>query len=267
MTELVKASGGDAKPVRDLLVELGIAPLAEFPVSLSAPPRPLLVYTCFAPDDTQLANEFSKHLAVLEQDGLIQNWNETLIAPSHSRESEIDQYLGRADIVLFLVSADFLASEHCDEITARALSRQNENQTLVIPVLLRPCMIEYSPLAHLRSLPAEGRAVTSWKDRDDAWTSVALDIRRALDARPQTFAPAPFPGPRPYSEEPSPPTSGPRSLFSWIHISDLYFGYGDASSSRDQILVNNALRADIRDQPPAGYTGSRCHPGDWRRGL
>jgi len=37
-------------------------------------------------------------------------------------------------------------------------------------------------LAKLAALPVNWRAVTSWPNRDEAWTDVAQGIRRAVEA-------------------------------------------------------------------------------------
>jgi hypothetical protein len=65
-------------------------------------------------------------------------------------DSGISQELERADIILLLVSPDFLASEYCygTEMT-RALQRHVAGEARVIPVVLRPCEWTQAPFGKL----------------------------------------------------------------------------------------------------------------------
>ena len=84
-------------------------------------------------------------------------------------------------VVLLLVSADFLASDYCYDVEMkRALERRETGDVVVIPVILRPCDWTHAPFANFQALPRDGKAVTSWPNRDEAWTSVAQGIRAAL---------------------------------------------------------------------------------------
>jgi hypothetical protein len=47
--------------------------------------------------------------------------------------------------------------------------------------LLRPCDWKGSPFCKLQALPKDARAVTTWSDRDEAFTNVAEGIRRAVE--------------------------------------------------------------------------------------
>jgi hypothetical protein len=108
---------------------------------------------------------------------------------------EIDENLESAEIVLLLVSADFLASDYCYDVELkRALDRHKKGELVVIPIILRPVDFEDSPFAKLQALPTDARPVTSWPDRDEAWLNVARGIRlacetaRELRATPATHA-------------------------------------------------------------------------------
>ncbi|WP_437330328.1 toll/interleukin-1 receptor domain-containing protein [Sorangium sp. So ce381] len=123
------------------------------------------------------------HLALLEREGLLQSWHDRRIAAGDARASQIDKNLGEAEVILLLVSADFLASDYCfDSEMTRALERHDAGQARVIPVLLRPTDWHSAPFARLQVLPKDARPVTLWQNRDEAWTDVTLGIRRAVEA-------------------------------------------------------------------------------------
>ena len=106
----------------------------------------------------------------------------------------IDEHLNRADVVLLLVSADFLASDYCyDREMTRALERDDAGDARVIPVILRSVDWHGAQFAKLQALPKDARPVTSWPDRDEAFTDVARGIRQVRRGPPKP----PLAGPSP----------------------------------------------------------------------
>jgi hypothetical protein len=84
-------------------------------------------------------------------------------------------------MVLLLVSAYYLASDDLCEVEATAaLGRERVGMTRVIPVLLRACDWKIAAFEGLEPLPANGNAVSSWPNRDEAWTEVVRGIRAAI---------------------------------------------------------------------------------------
>lgn len=80
-----------------------------------------------------------------------------------------------ADVILLLISSDFLHSDFCYLIETRnALDRHAQGQALVIPVVLRDVDFKGLPIAELQMLPKDARAVTSgsWKSEDEAFKNV-----------------------------------------------------------------------------------------------
>lgn len=95
----------------------------------------------------------------------------------------IDEQLERADIILLLVSPDFLASDYCHDMEMqRALARHAERSARVIPIILRPCDWQHSPFSHLLAAPTDGKPITRWPDEDEAFLDVVRQIRAALPA-------------------------------------------------------------------------------------
>jgi hypothetical protein len=93
--------------------------------------------------------------------------------------------LNTAALILLLVSSDFLASDYCywTEMQ-RALQRHAAREAQVTPILLRSCVWQSAPFARLEMLPTGARPITTWRDRDAAWTDVVMGIRQALEKKP-----------------------------------------------------------------------------------
>ena len=124
-----------------------------------------------------------RHLSVLQRQNVIALWNDHVTDPGQKWKNEIDRNLEQAQVVLLLVSADFLASDYCWGIEMkRALERHESGQALVIPVILRPVDWTEAPFGKLQALPEDAKPVTSWANQDEAFANIAMGIRKAVAA-------------------------------------------------------------------------------------
>lgn len=139
------------------------------------------VFYVYSHKDETLRDELETHLSLLRREGLIENWHDRKIGAGKDWEGEIVDELGDSGVILLLVSADFLASEYCwgREMT-HALQRHEYGTARVIPVILRECDWTHAPFAKLQALPKDALPITSWDNRDSAWTNVAKGIRQAV---------------------------------------------------------------------------------------
>ena len=95
---------------------------------------------------------------------------------------EIDRNLEAADVILLLVSADFISSDYCYNLEMqRALERHNTGDAIVVPIIVRNVDWHDAPFARLQALPRNGKAVTTWDDRDTAWRDVSEGLKRLIN--------------------------------------------------------------------------------------
>jgi TIR domain len=144
---------------------------------------PLNLFVSYAHKDEDLRDQLATHLRLLERQGVISSWHDRKISPGIDWVKDIDENLSTADIVLLLISSDFLASDYCyDEELQQALANHKSGRTRVIPVVLRPCDWTSAPFGNLQALPiAHGtgaKPVTTWDNRDEAFLAIAQGIRR-----------------------------------------------------------------------------------------
>jgi len=146
------------------------------------PPASIEVFYYYAHEDEELVKQLRKHLSILKRQGVIREWYDREITAGTDWKGQLDQHLNSSGVILLLVSADFLASDYCYDVEMRrALERHDQGEARVIPVLLR--MVdgwEDAPFGKLQSLPTDGKPVTSWKIRDEAFADVARGIRNAI---------------------------------------------------------------------------------------
>ena len=139
------------------------------------------VFISYSHQDQLLRTELDKHLSNLKRQNIITSWYDGNIIPGTEWEPEIMQRLKRAQIILLLISADFIASDFCYSIEMKeAIARHDINQARVIPILLRPTDLKDSPLTKLKMLPTDAKAVTRWPTLDDAFEDVVQGIRAAI---------------------------------------------------------------------------------------
>lgn len=132
--------------------------------------------------DEALRDRLEKHLSLMKNQGLIETWHDRGITAGESVDASIDRNLESADVILLLISADFLASTYCFSIEMkRALARQIEGSARVIPVILEPCDWHSAPFGKLLAVPKDGKAVTTWANEAEAWTDITKQIRRAVE--------------------------------------------------------------------------------------
>jgi hypothetical protein len=139
------------------------------------------VFCSYSHKDELLRNQFEACVAVLVQQGLARIWYDRQILAGGNWTAEIEEHLNSADIITFLVSADFLASEYCYKKEVRqALEREARGEVLVLPIIVRPCDWTDAPFAHLQAIPTGANAVTAWTNIDEAWTDVAKSLKIAV---------------------------------------------------------------------------------------
>jgi hypothetical protein len=146
------------------------------------PARTYSLFISYSHKDERLRKKLATHLTLLRREGLINDWHDRRIGPGGEWADEIDNRLREADIILLLVSAEFLDSNYCyEKEAAMAMERYEAHEARVIPIILKPCDWERSPLSKFQALPAEARPVTKWPNRDDAFLSVVHGIRSVIE--------------------------------------------------------------------------------------
>jgi len=151
--------------------------------------EPVRIFISYSHRDKKLRDELVAHLASLESEGLIARGSEPTFEDDRRVKAgqeewtlEIDRTLKSAQIILLLVSADYLASEYCYDIElARAMERHESGDASAIPVILSPCDWKDTSLRSLQALPKDAKPVTTWRRRSEAFANIAEGIRRVAE--------------------------------------------------------------------------------------
>jgi len=145
------------------------------------------VFFSYSHKDEALRDQLETHLAMLKNQGHIESWHDRRIVAGSELDDSILKELEDANVILLLISSDFIASTYCySKEMLRAMERHEAGTARVIPVILRACDWQGAPFGKLLATPKDGRAVKSWPDIDEAFADVAMQVRKAV----QTGAPA-----------------------------------------------------------------------------
>ncbi len=141
----------------------------------------LSIFLSYSYVDELYRIELGKHLSVLERQGLVKVWHNRMITPGSESAGEITLRLDEADVVLLLISSDFVNSSSCLDIEMkRALERHAGGEALVVPIIVRPVSIHGTPFASLQALPKDAKASSTWMDKDSAYVDVIEGLRMAI---------------------------------------------------------------------------------------
>jgi len=138
------------------------------------------VFVSYAHEDAVHLGSLSAQLSLLQRQGLVDLWYDGRILPGADWHQDIAAHLTSANVIVLLVSADFLASDYSWSVELdHALHRSD---AIVVPIIVRPCLWQDAPFAHLNALPSEGRAITTWSNQEEAWLDVASGLAALIKA-------------------------------------------------------------------------------------
>jgi formylglycine-generating enzyme required for sulfatase activity len=151
--------------------------------------EPLRIFIVYAHEDAGALNDIQGHFTpVVESEKLI-IWYDGKILAGQNWDDQIKDNLRQSDIILLLISIHFFKSDYIKntELT-EALDRHREKKSVVIPVIVRPCVWNLVfEVNRFQALPTHGNPIysNSNSNSDEAIVTVvegvlkvAQDIRK-----------------------------------------------------------------------------------------
>lgn len=146
--------------------------------------KPIRIFFSYAHEDEKFREELEKHLSFLKRNKKIIGWHDRRISAGANWEQEINDNIDQAQIILMLISPDFINSDYCFETeTIRALEKHGKGEALVIPIIIRPCLWTETPFKNLQALPTDGVPVSTAANQDQAWLNVAHGLLEVINQR------------------------------------------------------------------------------------
>jgi hypothetical protein len=142
---------------------------------------PVRIFISYSHRNEAAKNRLVVHLTVLQRVGLIAQWDDRLILAASEWEPAIQKELDRADVILLLISADFVASDFCWAVEMQqAIERHEKGTAKVIPVFLEPCEWKGAPFDRLQGVPMNARPISMFDNHEDAYAEVTRSIRQVV---------------------------------------------------------------------------------------
>ena len=138
------------------------------------------LFISYSSKDEIHRENLGKHLSLMERKGEIESWSCRKIPPGKEWEKEISENLESADVIVLLVSPDFMQSDYCFDIEVkRAMEKHESKNSVVLPVIVRACdWKDGTPFSKLQALPEPADPIKKWNDEDEAWLSVVSGIKK-----------------------------------------------------------------------------------------
>ena len=139
------------------------------------------LFYSYSHEDKDFRDKIAKHLDVLREKELISEWYDGKILPGSKLNDEIKAEMLSSDIILLLLSSNFLASGSCKEEMKEAL-RLSEEGISVIPIVLTPCAWkDVKGISELMALPDDGIPIADWPSREEAFLNIYKGIKSVIE--------------------------------------------------------------------------------------
>lgn len=144
----------------------------------------LKIFISYSHEDINYKKELLKHLKTLELTHNVEVWHDGKILPGGNIDSEVLIQLGKSDIVLLLVSPNFLASAYCINVElSKAITKHKNEECIVIPVILTETIIDDSlSFAKLMRVPEDGKPIQKFRPQNNGYINAVARIKQMVDA-------------------------------------------------------------------------------------
>lgn len=140
------------------------------------------IFVSYSEKDETLKRKLLLHLSPMKRQGIIESWDLQQIRAGDKRDEEILKHLDEANIILCLISPDFVASDYCyTQEMLRALEKQKLGEVEVIPILLRSVDWQKTPLRALQVIPRDHKSIADRYNKGKIFTEVAREIARVVE--------------------------------------------------------------------------------------
>jgi len=146
--------------------------------------KPKKIFISYCHQDEEFKDQLIVHLSSLKRRGIIEEWHDRKLISGQEWDGKIKQELLDSDIILLLISADFIASNYCYETEIeKAMERHDQGDANVIPVILRPCDWKDLPFSKIQGSPKDAKPLSKWDNRDEGYLDVINSIKSLTGER------------------------------------------------------------------------------------
>lgn len=138
-----------------------------------------LIYTLFSSIDRNYKDKLEISLLSLKNYGIKLN-DPSKILPGAIIEREIESDIDRADIMIMLISPDFISHELISDPIKIALEKVKRQKLYLVPVIVRPCNWDDTNLNRHQVLPRNGQAISLSDNKDEVYLNIVKEIKELI---------------------------------------------------------------------------------------
>lgn len=150
--------------------------------------RKLRVFFSYSHKDERYRDELEIHMAMLKRSGRIETWHDRKIVAGEDWDAKIKHELENADLVLLMISPDFLNSNYIMEQELGVLRNRIEDagdDMKVVPIFTRPCDTTDFDIMTLQGAQQDTQSklpyISVASDRDEVYAGIVKRIRAVID--------------------------------------------------------------------------------------
>lgn len=164
--------------------------------------EPVKIFISYAHKDEHYKDKLVTSFASLKRRGYVSAWEDRQIPVGGEWDQHIKSALNEAEVILLLISMDFMNSEYCYGIEVKtAIERHNDpnDNARVVPIIVRPSDWQDSEFARLQALPKGAVPISKWEYEDEAYLDIVNQLKilinemRGITAKPPTDIPHAIP--------------------------------------------------------------------------
>lgn len=145
----------------------------------------LKIFISYSHLDARYKRELLVHLKSLELTHNIDVWYDGKILPGDTIDKEILEQLEISDVVLLLVSPNYLQSSYCMNVELdKAIERHQEGTCIVVPVILSESIIDNSlSFSKLMRVPEDGKPIQKFRPQNNGYVNAVARIKQLIDIK------------------------------------------------------------------------------------
>lgn len=141
------------------------------------------IFISYSHKDIQYKEELDSHLRVVERWYNSKIWSDKWIKSGEVFNEAISNKLNKSDMVIYLISSDFLNSSYCYDIEFQTIyEKHNYGDVVIIPVIVRPCGWYYDKnINTILSATFQGKSISEYENRDLAYLEIVTQVIKNID--------------------------------------------------------------------------------------
>ncbi|MEM8527844.1 MAG: TIR domain-containing protein [Bacteroidota bacterium] len=145
--------------------------------------NPIKVFISYSHRDEDYKDELNKRLKPYQSRNIIEVWDDRDLILGQNWHKEINKSLKAANVILYLVSPDFMASDYINDVElSQVMDRHLKGEQALVPIIIRPSDLSMLRISKFQATPKNAKAISTWDNTDEAWLDVTTSLSKLFTA-------------------------------------------------------------------------------------